>query len=71
MIELNIPCCPECGQLAEDVGDDEIYCEDCYRKFIIWLRHAMGGSKAIALYMANQERDYKLGIGLDRQPDVE
>ena len=71
MIELNIPVCPECGQIAEDVGDGEVYCEDCYRKFIVWLRRAMGGPEGIAMYMANQERDHKLGVGLDRQPDVE
>ena len=68
---LDIPTCPDCGKLAEDVGDGEIYCEDCYSKFITWLRRAMGGSKGIAMYMANQERDLKLGVGLDRQPDVE
>ena len=71
MIELDIPICPECGRLAEDVEDDKIYCESCYQKFVIRLRRAMGGSKGIAVYLANQERDRKLGVGLDRQPDVE
>ena len=71
MLELDIPICPECGRLGEDAGENEVYCEHCYTKFIHWLRRAMGGPIGIAQYMANHERDIKLGVGLDRQPDVE
>ena len=71
MFELDIPICPECGRLAEDVGEGEIYCEECLTKFFKWLREAMGGKEGLAELNTQIKRDLQLGIGLDRQPDDE
>ena len=67
MISLNIPRCPECGELAEDVGDGEIYCEPCYREFIHWLLSSLG-QEGLNQLCSRVMRDKILGIGLDCQP---
>jgi hypothetical protein len=67
MIEL--PVCPECSRIAEDVGGGEIYCEHCYAEWCRWLFHAMGGYEGMAEFAWQLKQDKLLGIGLDRERD--
>ena len=70
-MNLDIPTCPECGYLAEDLGDGEIYCEHCYNLFINWMHRVMGGAEGLAKFAETLRQDQKLGIGLDRRADGE
>ena len=66
---LDIPTCPDCGKLAEDLGDGEIYCEDCFREWWEQFYYAVGGREGMAILGARLKQNFKLGIGLDRKPD--
>lgn len=62
-----LPKCEECGKLIEDLGNGDIYCEECCFKFFEKLKNLLGpDGMAEVLFMCKQNK--RLGIGLEIKP---